>query len=60
MNIDQFLAEYKAGKRDFRGVNLQNAKLTGLKLSGIDLTEADLTGCKLYAVDFNRSGISRY
>jgi uncharacterized protein YjbI with pentapeptide repeats len=41
--ISQFLAEYAAGKRDFRGANLAYAYLAGANLEGANLEGADLS-----------------
>jgi uncharacterized protein YjbI with pentapeptide repeats len=44
MNARELLAKYRAGERNFRGVNLSGESLEEQDLSGSDFTEANLQG----------------
>jgi hypothetical protein len=50
----KLLADYAAGKRDFRGVDLAGANLAGAYLAGANFTDADLACATLW--DANLEG----
>jgi uncharacterized protein YjbI with pentapeptide repeats len=45
-NVRELLERYVAGERDFRGINLIQANLSGYNLSEADFSQADLSGAK--------------
>ncbi|MFB2973012.1 pentapeptide repeat-containing protein [Aerosakkonema sp. BLCC-F183] len=47
MQVQDFLARYKQGERDFAHIDLSGAILTGVNLQDLDLTGANLTGANL-------------
>ncbi|MFB2878023.1 pentapeptide repeat-containing protein [Floridanema aerugineum] len=58
MEIQEFLTRYKQGERDFAGVDLSRAILTGINLQDINLTGANLTGANLSWSFFNRAQLA--
>ncbi|HLP91675.1 MAG TPA: pentapeptide repeat-containing protein [Nostocaceae cyanobacterium] len=63
MNTDerviQLLAKYERGKRNFIGVDLSKANLTGKNLSGANLSEANLSEANLSGADLSGADLSR-
>ncbi|MCL1471058.1 pentapeptide repeat-containing protein [Argonema antarcticum] len=47
MQVQDFLARYKQGERDFAHIDLSGAILTSVNLQDLDLTGANLTGANL-------------
>lgn len=58
MEIQEFLSLYKQGERNFTGVDLSGAILTGINLQDINLTSANLTGANLSWSFFNRAQLT--
>lgn len=58
MQVQDFLARYKQGERDFAHVDLSGAILTGVNLQDLDLTGANLTGANLSWSFFSRAKLS--
>jgi uncharacterized protein YjbI with pentapeptide repeats len=56
--ISQFLVEYAAGKRDFRGIDLAGANLAGANLRGVDLEGVDLSGANLAGAKLARADLA--
>jgi Domain of unknown function (DUF1830)/Pentapeptide repeats (8 copies) len=52
-NVRELLDRYAAGERDFRGMSLIQANLSGYNLSEADFSQAELSGA-----DFSRSNLS--
>ena len=48
---EKLLAAFKAGQRNFVGVDLRGANLTSVNLTGANLTGANLTGANLTSVN---------
>lgn len=44
VDVEEFLRRYKAGERDFTGINLARAELSNTCLGGAILSEANLIG----------------
>jgi uncharacterized protein YjbI with pentapeptide repeats len=58
MSKEKFLNDYKAGKRDFNGVNLSGLGLSGAVLSEINLSAAILEGTDLHHAKLNRANLT--
>lgn len=58
MQVQDFLARYKQGERDFAHVDLSGAILTGVNLQDLDLTGANLTGANLSWSFLSRAKLS--
>lgn len=58
MEIQEFIARYKQGERNFTGVDLSGAILTGINLQDINLTGANLTGANLSWSFFNHAQLA--
>ncbi len=54
MKADELLKEYKAGRRDFKGVDLSNQNLSNCILVEVNLSDANLTGANLSKVIFDK------
>jgi uncharacterized protein YjbI with pentapeptide repeats len=52
INRETFLKRYHDGERDFQGVNLRNADLSGLSLREVNFQRADFKGANLNNIDF--------
>ena len=52
MTGNEFIADYNAGQRDFRGAILRGAILRGVILRGVDFRGADLRDAVLYDAVF--------
>jgi uncharacterized protein YjbI with pentapeptide repeats len=58
MNGTQLQQRYKAGDRDFRGVDLSNANLVWFELAGADLRDADLNHANLSGANLSETNLS--
>jgi hypothetical protein len=56
--ITKLLADYAAGKRNFRGVDLAGADLEGVDLEGVDLAFANLAGADLAYANFTGADLA--
>ena len=43
MTLEELLAKYEAGERDFSGIDLSEANLSGVKLNEVNLSHANLS-----------------
>jgi hypothetical protein len=58
MNSMQLQQRYKAGDRDFRGIQLTGANLVWFELSGVDLRDADLSHANLSGANLCEANLS--
>ncbi|MBD2578483.1 pentapeptide repeat-containing protein [Oscillatoria sp. FACHB-1406] len=59
MNVKELITQYAAGVRDFRGVNLNEANLRGVRLSEINLSGANLNIANLSGANLSRANLDR-
>ena len=59
MNAEELVELYKAGERDFRGIDLHRAELRGAELSGADLIGTNLEYADLRGAVLSLSDLSR-
>ncbi len=57
MTREELLERYKAGERDFRGVDLHGANLTRVILRGANLSDANLIGADLSGTDLRHANL---
>ncbi|GAA6620046.1 pentapeptide repeat-containing protein [Scytonema sp. NUACC26] len=58
MNVEEFLDKYTSGTRDFYGVDLCEANLSGAKLNGVNLSKADLSVINLSGANLSEANLS--
>ncbi|MUG96516.1 hypothetical protein F7734_30930 [Scytonema sp. UIC 10036] len=58
MNVEEFLDKYASGTRDFYGIELCEANLSGAKLSGANLSKADLSVINLSGANLSEANLS--
>jgi len=58
MEADELVRLYESGKRDFQGVELNDADLSGFNLSEADLSRADLSEANLSDADLSEANLS--
>ncbi|GAB1538498.1 hypothetical protein NUACC21_11600 [Scytonema sp. NUACC21] len=58
MNVEEFLDKYASGIRDFYGIDLREANLSGAKLSGAHLTKANLSVVNLSGANLVEANLS--
>jgi Pentapeptide repeats (8 copies) len=58
MNGTQLQQRYKAGDRDFRGIDLSNANLVWFELSGADLRDTNLNHANLSGANLSEANLS--
>lgn len=56
-NLEDLLSQYKAGKRDFRGIDLSWIDLSGVDLPEVDLRDANLECSVLTGANFDRANL---
>jgi uncharacterized protein YjbI with pentapeptide repeats len=59
MNVRELITQYAAGVRDFRGVNLNEANLRGVKLSGANLSGANLNVANLSGANLSHANLNQ-
>ena len=57
--IEEILEKYSAGKRDFSGLNLFEANLSGINLSGANLTGVNLSVANLSGANLTNANLTR-
>jgi uncharacterized protein YjbI with pentapeptide repeats len=58
MNVEELLEKYAAGVRDFSGVDLSEANLSGVKLSGVNFNQANLSVINLSGANLSQANLS--
>ena len=58
MNAAEFLTLYKAGKRNFKWVDLRHADLNGIDLTGVNFSGANLSTANLYKVNLSDANLT--
>ena len=59
MKVEELLKRYGAGERDFTGIDLSEANLSGINLSGANFSEASLSVTNLSGANLSRANLSR-
>jgi len=59
MEVEEFLNKYSQGIRDFTGVNLTEANLSGINLSGANLSEANLSISNLSGANLSQVNLTQ-
>jgi uncharacterized protein YjbI with pentapeptide repeats len=59
ITAEEFLRRYKAGERDFAGINLAGADLSGNSLGSLNLSQANLNGANLSCLSLSSVNLSR-
>ncbi|UBF23910.1 pentapeptide repeat-containing protein [Kovacikia minuta CCNUW1] len=59
MKAEELLKKYAAGDRNFPGVNLSEANLTGASLSNVNLTGANLSVANLSGANLNSANLTK-
>lgn len=57
MKAEEFLEKYAMGVRDFNGVDLGEANLSGAKLNGVNLSQANLSVVNLSGANLNTANL---
>ena len=58
MDVNELLARYEAGERDFFGVDLSSANLSGVNLSGADMLGANISSANLSNANLSNANLS--
>jgi uncharacterized protein YjbI with pentapeptide repeats len=58
MNVEELLAKYEAGVRDFSGVDLPEANLSGVKLNEVNFRHANLSVVNLSGANLSGANLS--
>jgi uncharacterized protein YjbI with pentapeptide repeats len=59
MDTTELIERYGAGERDFSGLDLTKAELSGVNLSGADLSQANLSLARLNQADLSGANLSQ-